>query len=164
MIAAGRIEKLSRGLYRLTDRAEPSQPDLLIVASRQPRAVLCLISALSFHGLTDEIPREIHVALPRGAEQPRISHPPLRVYRLKPASFEAGIEVHKIEGIDMRIYSPAKSVADAFQFRAAIGIDVALAALKAWMKHAAFSTDELLAFARICRVERLVKAYVEALL
>ncbi|MFY9345334.1 MAG: type IV toxin-antitoxin system AbiEi family antitoxin domain-containing protein [Planctomycetota bacterium] len=161
---AGHLEQLSRGLFRLTSLPAPAQPDLLIVAARLPRAVLCLISALAFHDLTDEVPHEVYIALPRGAEQPRLEHPPLHVVRLRPVSFEAGVETHRVDGLDLRVYAPAKTVADCFQFRAQVGLDTALAALKALRRRRGFDPEDLLRFARICRVERLVRRYLEAIL
>lgn len=161
---AGHLERLSRGLFRLAALPEPAQPDLLVVAARMPRAVLCLISALAFHGLTEEVPHEVHVALPRGAEQPRLDHPPLRVIRLRPHSYEAGVEVHRVDGLDLRVYSAAKTVADCFQFRGQVGLDTALAALKALRRRRGFDPEELLRFARVCRVERIMRHYIEAVL
>lgn len=161
---AGHLERLSRGVYRLTDRPAPANPDLLIVAARMPRAVLCLISALEFHDLTDEVPHAVHVALPRGAEQPRLEYPPLRVIRLRPASLQAGVEVHSVDGLELRVFSPAKTVADCFQFRGQVGLDTALAALKALRRRRGFDPEPLLHFAKICRVEHLVRRYLEAIL
>ncbi len=160
----GHVDQLSRGVYRLASLAAPSDPDLLIVAARLPQAVLCLVSALAFHDLTDEIPHEVHVALPRGAEQPRLDHPPLHVVRLRPAPFQAGIEVHRQDGVDLRVYSPAKTVADCFRFRGQVGLETAMKALKALRKRRGFDPEELLRFAKICRVERTVRPYLEAIL
>ena len=161
---AGHLDQLSRGVFRLASLPAPANPDLLIVAARMPRAVLCLISALAFHDLTEEVPHAVHVALPRGAERPLLEHPPLHVIRLRPASFQAGVEVHKVDGLDLRVFSPAKSVADCFQFRGQVGLDTALAALKALRRRRSFDPEELLRFAKVCRVERLVRGYLEAIL
>lgn len=160
----GHLEQLSRGVFRMTSLQAPSNPDLLVVATRMPRAVLCLISALAFHDLTEEVPHAVHVALPRGAELPRLEHPPLHVIRLRPASLAAGVEVHRVDGLDLRVFSAAKSVADCFQFRGQVGLDTALAALKALRRRRGFDPEELLRFAKVCRVERLVRRYLEAIL
>lgn len=160
----GDLEQLSRGIFRIASLPSPAQPDLLVVAARMPRAVLCLISALAFHEITEEVPHAVHIALPRGAEQPRLDHPPLRVVRLRPDSFAAGVEVHRVDGLDLRVYGPAKTVADCFKFRALVGLDTALAALKALRKRRGFDPEELLRFAKTCRVERLVRRYLEAIL
>lgn len=161
---AGHLEQLSRGVFRLASLPAPAHPDLLVVAVRLPQAVLCLISALAFHDLTEDVPHAVHVALPRGAEEPRLDHPPLHVVRLRPASLAAGVEVHDVDGVPLRVFSPAKTVADCFQFRGQVGLDTAIAALKALRRRRGFDPEPLLAFARICRVERLVRRYLEALL
>lgn len=161
---AGHLEQLSRGVYRVASQPAPASPDLLIVAVRMPRAVLCLISALAFHDLTEEVPHVVHIALPRGAEPPRLQHPPLHVIRLRPASLQAGVEVHRVDGHDLRVFSPAKTVADCFQFRGQVGLDTALAALKALRRRRGFDPEDLLRFAKICRVEPLVRRYLEAIL
>ncbi|MBL8753748.1 MAG: type IV toxin-antitoxin system AbiEi family antitoxin domain-containing protein [Planctomycetes bacterium] len=161
---AGHLDRLSRGVFRLASLPPPANPDLLVVAARLPRAVLCLISALAFHDLTEEVPHEVYVALSRGAEQPRLDHPPLRVVRLRPASLAAGIEVHRVDGLDLRVFSPAKTVADCFQFRGRVGLDTALAAMKALRRRRGFDPEELLRFAKVCRVERIVRHYLEAIL
>lgn len=160
----GYIDQLSRGVYRLASLPAPADPDLIVVATRVPQGVLCLISALAFHGLTDEIPHEVHIALPRGAEQPRLEHPPLHVVRLRPEPFLAGIEVHRQDGVDLRVYSPAKTVADCFRFRGQVGLETAMKALRNLRKRRGFDPEELLRFARIDRVERIVRPYLEAVL
>lgn len=161
---AGTIVQLSRGVFRLAEMTDPSDSDLLVVAARLPKAVVCLVSALAFHGLTEEIPHAVYLALPRGAEEPRLEHPPLRVVRLRPASFRAGVESHAIDGLALRVYSPAKTVADCFQFRAQVGLETALAALKALRRRRGFDPEQLLHFARICRVENILRPYLEAIL
>lgn len=164
LLENGDVDQLARGVFRVADLPPAANPDLLIVAARLPHAVLCLISALAFHDLTEEVPHEVHIALPRGAEQPRFDHPPLRVVRLKTASLEAGVQAHRVDGLDLRVFSPAKTVADCFQFRTQVGLDTALSALKALRRRRGFDPEELLHFARICRVERLVSRYLEAIL
>lgn len=160
----GNILPLSRGVFRLASLPEPRHPDLLVVAARVPKAVLCLISALAFHDLTDEVPHEVHLALPRGSETPRLDHPPLRIVRLRPGPFRAGVQTHDVDGLPLRVYSAAKTVADCFRFRNLVGLDTALAALKRLRRRRGFDVEELLRHARIDRVERTVRPYVEALL
>lgn len=158
------IHALTRGVFRLASLPEPRHPDLLVVAARVPKAVLCLISALAFHELTDEVPHEVHLALPRGSETPRLDHPPLRIVRLRARPLGAGIETHDIDGLPLRVYSATKTVADCFRFRNLVGLDTALAALKRLRRRRGFDVEELLRHARIDRVERTVRPYVEALL
>jgi predicted transcriptional regulator of viral defense system len=161
---AGLIERLSRGTYRVARLAPPSLPDLLVVATRLPKAVLCLTSALAFHELTEQIPHRVFVALPRGAQTPRLDSPPLHVVRTSTPCFDAGIERHDVDGIDLRVYEPAKTVVDCFKFRSLVGLDVAIAALKRLRQRRDFDVEHLLGFARTCRVERILRPYVEALL
>lgn len=160
----GRIEAISRGVFRLADLPAPALPDLLVVATRLPKAVICLVSALAFHELTTEVPHEVHVALPRGSGQPRLDHPPLRVVRMADPCLQAGVEVHAADGAELLVYSPAKTVVDCFKFRNLVGLETALAALKALRRRRGFQVEQLLEFARICRVERTLRPYVEAVL
>lgn len=160
----GTLEQLSRGLYRLADLPPLGTPDLVAVAKLVPSGVICLISALSLHELTTEIPHEIYVAIARGAETPRLEHPPLRVFRFSGAALSEGVETHEIDGCEVRVYSAAKTVADCFKFRNKLGIDVALEGLKRYLSGRKSSVDELMQFARVCRVETVMQPYVEALL
>lgn len=161
---SGRLVGVSRGVYRLTHLPEPSQPDLVVVATRVPNAVVCLISALAFHDITTEVPHEVHVALPRGSRSPRLDHPPVRVFRMTGKAYGEGIETHSIEGVPLRIYSVEKTVADCFKFRGKIGLDVAVEALRLARERKRASPRSLLHYARICRVERVMIPYLEALL
>ncbi|MBW2368791.1 MAG: type IV toxin-antitoxin system AbiEi family antitoxin domain-containing protein [Deltaproteobacteria bacterium] len=114
---SGTLEVVSRGVYRLADSEPLGNPDLVTVATRIHSGVICLISALAFHDITTQIPHEVHVALPRGAEEPRLDYPPIRTYRFTGKAFTAGTVVHKIDGVDVCIYSPEKTLADCFKFR-----------------------------------------------
>jgi predicted transcriptional regulator of viral defense system len=161
---SGVLEQLSRGVYRLADRGAVSSPDLVTVAARVPRAVLCLVSALAFHEMTTQIPRGVSIALEKGAETPRLDHPPLTVYRFSGDSLVAGIEAHEIDGVTVRVYNPEKTLADCFKFRNKIGMDIVLEALKLYRARKEFNVAELLKYARICRVEKVMKPYLEAVL
>lgn len=160
---AGRLVSVTRGVYRLAELPEPSHPDLLVVARRVPQAVICLISALSFHGLTTQIPHEVHIALPRRTRCPRLDHPPLRVFLMTGAAYSEGIETHSIEGVPIRVYGPEKTVVDCFKFRNKIGIDVAVEALRLARERKRVTPRALLQYARLCRVERVMRPYLEAL-
>jgi predicted transcriptional regulator of viral defense system len=161
---AGRLERLGRGLYRLADLPPLGHPDLVSVAIRVPDGVLCLLSALTMHGITTEIPHEIHVALKRGARPPRLDHPPIRVFWFTGAAFTEGVETHKLDGVDVRVYGTAKTVVDCFKYRNKLGLDVAIEALKLCLREKRGRPDELLRFARVCRVEKVMRPYIEALL
>lgn len=160
---AGTLDRVSRGVYRLSALPPLAEPDLVAVSIRVPQAVLCLISALAFHDLTDEIPHEIYIALPRGGNKPQLDHPPLRVFRFSGLSLTEGIELHKVDGFELRIYGPEKTVADCFKFRNQLGIDVAAEALKLCLKRRGGDTRDLLRYARICRVQEVMRPYLEAL-
>jgi len=161
---SGLLEQLSRGLYRLADLPPLSNPDLATVALKVPQAVICLISALAFHELTTQIPHAVDIALPRRAERPRLDYPPLRIFWFSGLAWSEGIETHRFDEIPVRIYNPEKSVADSFKFRRKIGLDVALEALKLYRQHQHLDVSKLLHYARICRVEKVMKPYLEALL
>ncbi len=114
---SGTLERISRGVHRLADLPPLSDPDLVSVATRIPAGVICLISALAFHRLTREIPHYVYLALPRGDRPPRLGHPPLRVFWLSDAVFGAGVETRTLDAVPIRIYSPAKTIADCFKYR-----------------------------------------------
>jgi predicted transcriptional regulator of viral defense system len=158
-----RLVTVSRGLYRLADLPELSDPDLISVARRIPRAVICLVSALAFHEITTEIPHEVAIALPRTMKKPRLDYPPLRVFWFSGKALNEGVEENKIDGAAVRIYGPEKTVADCFKFRNKIGLDVAIEALKLCRERKGATPRKLLHYARICRVERVMRPYVEAL-
>jgi predicted transcriptional regulator of viral defense system len=160
----GVLEQVDRGLYRLAELPALAEPDLVTLALKVPRGVICLISALAFHELTTQIPHAVHVALERGAEAPRLTHPPLRVFWFSGPSFHEGIEVHQIDGVPVRIYAPEKTVADCFKYRNKLGLDVAIEALRLWRDRPHPRPDILVHYARIDRVERVIRPYLEALM
>jgi len=160
----GVLEPLSRGVYRLADSRPLGNPDLVAVSRRVPRGVICLVSALAYHNLTSEVPHEVYLAVPRTSGLPRIDYPPVRVFRFGPASFEAGIETRKIDGVPVRIYGPEKTIADCFKYRNKLGLDVALEALKDHRARGRFDVKRLMHYANACRVKDVLRPYVEALL
>jgi predicted transcriptional regulator of viral defense system len=161
---AGVLEQLGRGLYRLADAPPLSYPDLVAVARRAPRAVVCLISALTFHNLTTQVPHEVYLAIPRGSEPPRIDHPPVRVFRFGPRVFGQGVETHDLDGVPVRIYSREKTLADCFKHRNAVGIDTAVEALRRYREQGRVDVDTIIRYARACRVEKVIRPYLEAVL
>ena len=164
MRTEGDLEQLGRGLYRVRGLPKLSNPDLVTIALKMPRGVICLISALAFHELTTQVPHQVWVALPRGTEPPRVSFPPNRIRWFSGPAFTQGVEVHKVDGIPVRVYSPEKTIADCFKYRNKIGLDVALEALKLYLQGRSIKTDELQRYAAICRVERVIRPYLDALL
>jgi len=158
----GELEQVSRGVFRLNELAPISNPDLVTVALRIPKAVVCLISALAFHDLTTQVPHDVSIALEKGAQSPRIEHPPVAIHRFSKKAFTAGIETHQIDNVDIRLYSPEKTLADCFKFRNKLGMEVILEALKLYRSRRQFKSDELLKYARVCRVEKVMTPYLEA--
>jgi predicted transcriptional regulator of viral defense system len=164
LVKKGKLERISRGVYRLIDSPPLSNPDLILVAKRIPKGVICLLSALSFHDITTHIPHEIHIALSFGAEKPRLEYPPIRTFRFSNRAFTDGIQIHRIDRAKIRIYSPEKTLADCFKFRNTIGLDTAIEALKLYLDRRDMKIDDVMHFARICRVTKIIRPYLEALL
>ena len=134
------------------------------VAKRVPGGVICLLTALRFHGLTTQAPSDVWIALPGKARKPRLDFPRLRVARFSGEALSEGIESHRVEGVGVRIYSAAKTVADCSEYRNKIGIDVAVEALRDYLRLRQGAIDNLVEYARICRVERVMDPYMEALI
>lgn len=155
---------VSRGIYRWADMPSTSDPDLVAVSLRYPKAVLCLISALAFHEITTEIPAAVYVALPRDTREPQIDYPPLSVHRFSGDAFSEGVEVHEMDGVTVKVYCVEKTLADCFKYRNKIGMDVVLEALKLYRERNRFDANKLLHYARVCRVEKIMKPYLEATL
>lgn len=161
---AGVLERLSRGLYRLGETVPLGNPDLITVALKVPHGVVCLISALAFHNLTTQIPHAVYLALERGSEPPRLEHPPVQVFWFSGKAFSAGIEVHELDEVPVRIYSPEKTLADYFKYRNKLGLDIAIEALKLYTERRNVKVDEIMRFARICRVANVIRPYLVAVL
>lgn len=158
----GIIEPVCRGVYRLVDLPPITNPDLVTVGLRFPGAVVCLVSALAFHELTTQIPHVISVAVPRGARLPVLASPPVQAHRFSAAAYAAGIQEHRLDRVPVKVYGPEKTLADCFKFRHKIGMDVTLEALKLYRTRRKFDGAALLAYARICRVEAVMRPYLEA--
>jgi predicted transcriptional regulator of viral defense system len=162
---SGKIERVARGIYRLSDKPPLSSPDFVTVSIRIPQAVICLISALAHHGLTTQVPHAIDLALPSHARVPGIEGIPLRAFWYSEPSFSAGVNVIALDGVPVRIYSPEKTLADCFKYRNKIGLDVAVEALRAWRQRASKPDFKALdRFAQIDRVQRVIRPYIEAIL
>jgi predicted transcriptional regulator of viral defense system len=160
----GLIEAIARGLYRLRDMPPLGNPDLVSVALKVPRGVICLISALNFHEMTTQVPHAVHIALIPGTEPPRLEYPPVRISWFSGRVFTEGIENHNIDDVPVRLYGPEKTLADCFKHRNKIGIDVAVEALKLYRKRKPLRADELVRYAKVCRVEKVMRPYLEAIL
>jgi predicted transcriptional regulator of viral defense system len=160
----GVIEPVSRGVYRLVNLPPISNPDLVTVSLRFPNAIICLVSALAYHEITTQIPHTVSVAVSRDSRIPSLDHPPIQAHRFSNEAYTSGIEEHSIDGVALKVYSPEKTLADCFKFRNKIGMDVVLEALKLYKVRKKFRPSELLRYARICRVARVMQPYLEATL
>jgi predicted transcriptional regulator of viral defense system len=160
----GLIQQMSRGLYRLKTETPLSNPDFAQVAIKIPKAVICLISALAFHRLTTEIPHEVSIALKKDDYPPKLEYPPVRVFWFSDQAYAAGIESLKTDGVSFRIYSAEKTIVDCFKFRNKIGLNVATEALRLYTERKKLRLNEIERFAKICRVQNVIRPYLEALL
>jgi predicted transcriptional regulator of viral defense system len=160
----GLIEQMSRGIYRWAKLPTISNPDLVTVSLRYPKAIICLVSALSYHSITTQIPYAVSIAIAREARVPKLEYPPIRVYKFAKDAYEAGVEEKWIDGARVQVYCAEKTLADVFKFRNRIGLDLFLEALKLYKSRKNANLGAVLGFARICRVDRLIRPYLEALL
>jgi predicted transcriptional regulator of viral defense system len=160
----GLLQRVGRGLYVPADAAVTEHHTLAEACKRVPQGVLCLLSALQFHGLTTQAPFEVWMALEQKAWQPLVHRPKIRFVRFSGRSFHDGVEEHQIEGVPAKVYNPAKTVADCFKYRNKIGLDVALEALRDCRGQRKCTNDELWHYAKICRVANVMKPYLEATL
>ena len=163
MTSAGLLERVSRGLYRLPISAGSEYEGLATVAAKVPQAVFCLLTALQFHELTTQLPRQVWIAMPRGSHVPRLDYPPIKMVQMTGAVYTAGIEEHLRDGVTLRVYSAAKTVADCFKHRNKIGLEVALEALKDARAKRMASADDLWRYAKVCRVANVMRPYLEAI-
>lgn len=165
----GLLERAARGLYRAPERALSEHHSLVEASKNVPKGVVCLLSALQFHGLTTQNPFAIWLAIPEKARRPQPNGLPLRVVRFSGQALTAGIEEHWLEGVVVKVYHPAKTVADCFKYRHKIGLDVAIEALRDALRlrnadgYQRCSIDEIWQYAQICRVTNVIKPYLAAL-
>ncbi|MCO5122062.1 MAG: type IV toxin-antitoxin system AbiEi family antitoxin domain-containing protein [Burkholderiaceae bacterium] len=163
LTAAGLLDKVGRGLYRLPGRPMSEHEGLAAVAAKVPQAVFCLLTALQFHELTTQLPRQVWIAMPRGSHVPRIDHPPIKMVQMTGDVYSEGIETVERDGVKLRVYGVAKTVADCFKHRNKIGLDVALEALKDVRSKRRATADDLWRYAKLCRVANVMRPYLEAL-
>lgn len=163
LVEDGLLNRAGRGLYTLPDAELTEQHSFAEAAKRVPHSVICLLSALRFHELTTQAPFEVWLALDPRARRPRVDAPPLRIVRFSGHALSQGVEEHRVEGVSVRVYSPAKTVADCFKYRNKIGLDVALEALRETWRERRATMDDLWHFAEICRVSTVMRPYLESL-
>jgi predicted transcriptional regulator of viral defense system len=159
----GLVQRLTRGIYAAAGHAPTAEHSLARVAKRVPGAVFCLLTALRFHGLTTQAPAEVWIALPEKARRPRLDYPRLRVARFSGPVLAAGIETHRVEGVEIRVYSAAKTVADCFRYRNKVGIDVAVEALRDFSRRHRGGATALARYARVGRVSRVMQPYLDSI-
>lgn len=163
LLAEGKLLKAGRGLYRLAENDFAEMQDILETAVKVPRGVLCLLSALRFHDLTTQNPSEVWLAIENKMRTPKIETVPVRIFRFAPKVYEAGIETHLIEGVEIKVYSAAKTIADSFRYQSTVGFDVAIEALRnAWEKRTA-TMDELYHFSEVRNIKNKMMPYLKTL-
>ena len=159
----GKLTRPGRGIYTLPDADVTEHHSYAEVTKRVPEATVCLLSALAFHEITTQSPASVWLALPKGARTPALDSPSLRIVRLSGLSLTTGIENHQIDGVPIRVYSAAKTVADCFKFRNKIGLDIAIESLKDCIGQKRASINEIYRYAKVCRVGNVIRPYMEAL-
>jgi predicted transcriptional regulator of viral defense system len=158
-----KLEKVGRGMYAIPGAGLGEHQTIVQAALRVPHGVVCLLSALRFHDLTTQSPFEVWMAIDGKARSPKEDIIPLRIVRFSGTALTAGVESHSIEGVKVKVYNPAKTVADCFKYRNKIGLDVAIEALRdCWRKKRA-TTDQLWHYAKVCRVARVMRPYLESM-
>lgn len=162
-VRRGQLERVGRGLYGLPGRQVSTHGSLAEIARRVPKGIVCLLSALRFHGLTTQAPFEVWLAIDNKAVAPRVDYPPLRIVRFSGTALTEGVEEHIVDGVNVRITSVAKTVADCFKYRNKIGLDVALEALREAWREKRMTSDDIWRYAKICRVANVMRPYLESL-
>lgn len=161
--AAGKLQRIGRGLYVLPDSEVSEHRSLAEACKRVPKGVVCLISALRFHELTTQAPFEVWLAIGEKAWRPRVDYPPLRIVHFSSAALQSGVEKHQIEGVTVPVFNPAKTVVDCFKYRNKIGLDIAVEALRECWRSRRCSMDELWTYAKVCRVQNVMRPYLESI-
>lgn len=158
----GLLIRQSRGLYSASGTDFSEHRSLIEISKKSPNSVICLVSALSFHGVTTQLPHEVWIAVKRGSWIPKYDSPPVNVTVVSGNAYDFGIEKHLINGVEIKVYSIAKTVADCFKFRNKVGLDVAIEALKETVRSRKASVDEIIKAAEICRISSVIRPYIEA--
>lgn len=164
LCAGGVLIRSGRGLYFSADAPVTANHTLAEACTRVPGGVICLLTALRFHHLTTQAPREVWMAIDPKARRPRTEYPPLRIMWFSGAALTEGIETHDIEGVEVKVFCPAKTVADCFKYRNKIGLDVAVEALRDCRRQRACTSDALWRYAKVCRVANVMRPHLEATL
>ena len=164
LVRAGNVLRLTRGLYQLADADYQAEQTLAEASKMVPKGVICLVSALQYHGLTVQLPSAVWMAIGQTDRKPKIDYPPIKIVRFAESALELGIEKHKISGVEVRIYDPAKTVVDCFRYRNKIGIDVALEGLREAIRTHKALPNDIVRYARSRRIWTVIKPYLEAVM
>jgi predicted transcriptional regulator of viral defense system len=159
----GDLEKVGRGLYSSRDFSGTEHTSLIEAAYQIPKGIVCLLSALRFHNFTTQSPHEVWIAIDHKAWAPKVRSSPIRIVRMSGPALHSGVKEYSLSGATLRVFSPAKTVADCFKFRSKVGLDVAIEALRECRRLKKASTDELSAAAKVCRVANVMRPYLESL-
>lgn len=162
MLRNGEITRLGRGVYSLAGPGATERSDFETLSHLVPQGVVCLVSALRFHDLTDENPHEISVAVKHGSHPPRIEYPPVQFFVFSGLAYSSGVESHSVNGVELKVYSIEKTIADCFKYRNKIGLDIAVSALQDAVKKNKLNYNVLWESAKICRVSKIIRPYMEA--
>lgn len=163
LVASGTVSKEAPGLYRLAEADITEQHTRAAVCAKVPGAILCLLTALSYHGIGTQLPHEVWIAIPHKARQPRVSGLPVRIVRFSGKYLDVGVESVRLEGVPARITSPARTVVDCFRLRRFVGDDVALEAIKWAIRDRITTPAEIWNMAKACRASSLVSPYLDLL-
>lgn len=154
---------MAKGVYRLVEVPDFSEPDLVLVSKKIPQAIICLISALAYHEITTQIPHFVYIAIPTKARPSRLEYPPLRYFRYSEKVYNLGVEIKLIDGYPVKIYSIEKTLADCVKFRNKIGMDVVIEALKMYWQRKNTQIDKLYEYAKMNRVEKIIQPIIETI-
>ena len=163
LVEKRKLVPFGRGIFKLRDLPEPKFPKLLAASVKVPQGVISGGSALTFHGLTTHIFSDVHLSLMKGAKRPKIFQPSITFFWISEPVFSEAIEVHKMDGAELRVYSAEKAIADCFKFRSRIGIKVCIEALRTWTSKKNRNTKKLMHHAKSCRVEKIIRPYLDAM-
>ncbi len=158
------VKKIARGLYCLSTFEFDSHHDLIIATLQAKHGIVCLISSLYFHEVTGEIPKVVDMAIPKGTRMNKVTYPPVRFYKFSNKAWEAGIEEYQSSGHSFRVYSLAKTIADCFKFRNKIGVNIARSAMKVAINEKKVKPTEIMKYAKVCRVDKIIKPILETMI
>ena len=163
LFLSGELVRVSRGLYALPSTLTSEFSTLAEVAKRAPNAVICLLTALRFHNLTTQAPHQVWIAIENKQRKPKFDYPPIELFRFTGLAFSFGVKIYTVNSVEVRVYSPAKTVADCFKFRNKIGLDVAIEALRETWRSKKTTMDELWEASKVCRVSNVMRPYLESI-